>query len=269
MKFEIENRSYAYDLIGEGPPLVLLHGFTGTKKTWDVFLPKWTKEYTVIRIDMPGHGNTVCTKFPNINEFCTDLASLLDYLNYPKVHILGYSMGGRVALQFSKKQQGRINSLILESSSPGLATKSERQGRMSYDSKLIKLLETEGLISFVNKWEKIPLFNSQRKLSFKLKQKIRKERLGQTVDGLVSSLKYMGTGAQSSVWESLIKLNFPILLLVGSLDEKFIKINNVMNKKLLYSQLEVISGAGHAIHVEKPAQFDTVVIEFLNRATLN
>lgn len=267
MKYKINNRSYAYDIAGEGPPLVLLHGFTGTRQTWEPFISKWKEQHTVIRLDMPGHGQTICPEFPSMNEFCQDLSLLIDDFNYTSVSILGYSLGGRTALQFANLHPDKVDAIILESASPGLTTEEERQQRIKNDHNLAERIETEGLETFVNRWENTPLFGSQKSLPLTVKRNIRNERLSQTAKGLASSLRYMGTGVQDSVWEQLQTIEIPILLLAGSLDVKFVKTNELMNKLLPNSQFKIISDVGHAIHVENPQQFDTVVIDFLNTVT--
>src|SRR5699024_644288 len=117
-----------------GEPLVLLHGFTGSSKTWEPFVHKWSSVFRVITIDLPGHGNSVtpdfptmidfCDElkilleefvitidlpghgnsvtpdFPTMIDFCDELKILLEELQVSKCHLLGYSMGGRVALSF-------------------------------------------------------------------------------------------------------------------------------------------------------------------------
>jgi 2-succinyl-6-hydroxy-2,4-cyclohexadiene-1-carboxylate synthase len=92
-----------------------------------------------------------------------------------------------------------------------------------------------------------------------------KDRLRNSVDGLVSSLTLSGTGSQQSLWDRLSELSMPVLLIVGENDQKFRQINSEM-KNLISSQTELVTiqNAGHAVHLEQPDIFQSVVREFLN-----
>src|SRR5699024_5823244 len=151
--------------------------------------------------------------------------AILDALEIDNCYLLGYSMGGRIALSFALRYPNYVSHLILESASPGLKTLEERLQRQASDSKLGDLIVNDGIASFVNKLEKLTLFNSQHLLDKASKERLRKERLSQDPKGLKLSLKHMGTGAQPSWWEQLQRLEMPTQLIVGALDKKFVVIN--------------------------------------------
>lgn len=196
---------------------------------------------------------------------CHELKQLCDHLGIADVCLVGYSMGGRTALSFAMLYPEMVSSLILESTSPGLEAGSEQQARMSRDEQLAKKIETEGVPAFVDYWENIPLFQTQKALSVEKQQRIREERLDQTERGLAQSLRHMGTGAQPSWWEELFRLTVPVLLIAGGHDEKFIAIQKKMAKRLPNAECVVAEHAGHAIHVEQPAFFDKIVTEFFHK----
>src|SRR5699024_12049151 len=85
----IGKNKYACEITGNGEPLVLLHGFTGSSKTWEPFVHKWSSVFRVITIDLPGHGNSVTPDFPTMIDFCDELTILLDELQVSKSHLLG------------------------------------------------------------------------------------------------------------------------------------------------------------------------------------
>jgi len=258
-----EMGSYYYEEKGQGPALILLHGFTGTLHTWDTYINKWSETHRVIAIDLPGHGKTHTDVFPNMEEFVEELAEILNSLSVDRCTIIGYSMGGRTALSFAVRYPRRIHSLILESATPGLQSEEEREKRQQNDCQLAERIQEEGLEAFVNRWENTPLFASQKNVSREIRQAVRKERLSQTVEGLKSSLQYMGTGVQQSNWNELQKLQFPVQLIVGELDQKFIRLNQKMQKQLLNASLKVVPETGHAIHVENRVEFDKLVKQFI------
>lgn len=262
---ERSSLSYHVNTYGKGEALLLLHGFTGDNRTWDPFISSWKERYQVITVDIIGHGKTDC---PNeieqysIFEVVEQLREIIEKLGLIKVNLLGYSMGGRLALAYYFKYPQTVNKLILESTSPGLRTEHERTERRIQDEKLGDSIIEYGIESFTNKWENIPLFQSQQALSDSVKQKIRNQRLANNPVGLANSLKGMGTGAQPSYWTEVPNLT-NTLLITGELDQKFVRIANEMTEINEILTHISVNNAGHAIHVEKPEIFDTIVMEFL------
>lgn len=263
MKIKIGRNKYAYEITGNGYPLVLLHGFTGTGETWRPFIHKWASVFKVVTIDLPGHGKSITPDFPTMTDFCDELKQLLEELQINKCHLLGYSMGGRIALSFAQRHPDMISSLILESSSPGLKMENERMERRNKDQKLADKIVENGVEAFVDEWEKLPMFSTQKMLPTEAKATIRKERLAQSATGLASSLIHMGTGSQPSWWNRLTSLKMPVLLVVGGLDDKYVSINQEMEKQFNRSELIIVHDAAHAVHIEQVEKFVTIVMEFI------
>ena len=103
----------------------------------------------------------------------------------------------------------------------------------------------------------------KERLSNDKKAEIRQERLSHTSNGLQNSLLGMGTGLQPSFWNELKEMDFPVLLLVGALDKKFVQLALRMQNCLNRCQFETINDTGHAIHVEEPKIFGRIVSEFI------
>jgi len=263
MYYSIGEANYWYEVYGNGTPIVMFHGFTGSTGTWHQFVKDWGAGYQIILVDLPGHGQTETPIPRSMEECCHDLAQLFDMLGLDTFHLIGYSMGGRTALSYAMLYPKSVRSLILESASPGIQEKAERQERVAKDQQLAQRIEKNGLVSFVDFWQEIPLFHSQKRLPPNVQRQIRSERLSQSVEGLAQSLRYMGTGSQPSWWSMLQQFRQPVLLLVGELDDKFITINKKMQKEWESANLMICNDAGHAIHVEKPAKFGTLVKEFI------
>lgn len=264
--YEIDGIRYHVNVCGDGFPLVLLHGFTGDSTTWNSFIPAWGKHSKLIMPDLIGHGKTdspVDLKYYSIQSVASDLANLLDQLQVEKVDLLGYSMGGRLALTFAFLYPDRVRKLILESSTAGLETKEEQEQRRKQDHQLANDIEEKGISTFISYWENIPLFQTQQSLPEETKQLIRTQRLANSTIGLANSLRGMGTGAQPSWWDQLVDIDIPVLFITGTLDEKFCRLADFMCRKVKKSQIVKVSGCGHAIHVEEPRKFDKIVSEFL------
>ncbi|WP_342468860.1 2-succinyl-6-hydroxy-2,4-cyclohexadiene-1-carboxylate synthase [Ureibacillus sp. FSL K6-3587] len=246
----------------EKETIVLLHGFTGSTKTWHRVIEHLPSSIKIVTIDLLGHGKTESPKDPSrytMIEQVKDLEEIFHQLDLHDFTLLGYSMGGRVALSYAARFPKRIKRLILESASPGLRTEEEQAARRQSDESLADEIEEKGIHWFVEKWENIPLFASQKTLPAEVRQAVREERLSQSETGLANSLRGMGTGAQASLWRKLIRLSMPVFLITGELDQKFVHIAEQMVDQLPNAQHLIVPNAGHSIHVENPEQFATII----------
>ncbi|MBC1608930.1 2-succinyl-6-hydroxy-2,4-cyclohexadiene-1-carboxylate synthase [Listeria welshimeri] len=243
---------------GEKPVLLMLHGFTGSNKTFQESITHLEEHFSIVAPDLLGHGKTdspdEIARY-SIERIVEDLVTILQELKIMQCFVLGYSMGGRVATAFASAHPEMVRGLILVSSSPGLAQKDLQESRVQADNRLADMLESEGIRSFVDYWEKLALFASQEVLSDELKKRIRLERLAQNPNGLAMSLRGMGTGKQPSYWNHLADFTFPVLLMTGSLDEKFEKIAQEMQQLLPNSTHVTVQNAGHAVYLEQPNIF--------------
>lgn len=258
--------TYHYTETGSGAPLVLLHGFTGSSASWDEIVPCLAQRSRVIGIDLPGHGRTPAPRDPArgaLSRVAADIAALLRDLGAAPAHLLGYSMGARLALGIAVLHPDVVRSLILESGSPGLATEAERVARRAQDEALAARIEQHGIEAFVNEWEQLPLWASQRQLSPDARQRLRAQRLRNTPSGLAASLRSMGAGAQPSFWDDLPRLTIPTLAITGALDEKFTAIARDMCARCPAMTHQIIEGTGHAPHLERPAEFVERVVAFI------
>lgn len=263
----IEGVRYHVEIMNEHQTrtVVFLHGFTGSTSTW-LEIASALSNYRIVLIDLLGHGKTESPQQASryaMELQVRDLKILLDKLELKDYALAGYSMGGRTALAFASVFPEHIRLLILESASPGLKTTTEQLERQLRDEKLAERILGDGLLEFVDFWERIPLFDSQKSLPRKVRERIRQERFAQKPLGLANSLIGMGTGSQASYWEGLNGLKMPVLLLIGTKDEKFMEIAKRMKEQIASATFCAIE-AGHAIHVEKPAEFATIVSEYLS-----
>jgi len=264
---KISGLRYHYTQSGSGEPLVLLHGFTGSSASWRNIMPDLSARFRVIAVDLPGHGQTGSPseihryQMPVITG---DLIQLLESLDASPAHCLGYSMGGRLALYLAIHHPENVRSLILESTSPGLADPRERAARQQQDEALAERIEQDGIPAFVANWERLPLFASLDRLPLSALAELREQRLANSATGLANSLRGMGTGVQPSLWDRLEALELPILQIVGRLDEKFVALNRAMAGKFPDARLAIVDGAGHIVHLEQPGEYSRQVCGFLN-----
>jgi 2-succinyl-6-hydroxy-2,4-cyclohexadiene-1-carboxylate synthase len=256
------------ELEGEGPPLLLLHGFTGSTRSMESLAAGLRDRHRVIRLDLIGHGRSEAPRelAPYAMERCVDqVAAALDVLGVERVHVLGYSMGGRVALALAALRAEKLHSAILIGARAGIEEPSEREKRRRADEALAARIEEEGVEAFVDRWMALPLFASQRRLGTPVLAAARAQRLANRAHGLARSLRGMGAGAQPCLHDRLEDVRIPVLLAVGAEDLKFGVIARNLSARLANSELALIPEAGHAAHIENPDAFLKAARGFLAR----
>ncbi|MDX1417921.1 MAG: 2-succinyl-6-hydroxy-2,4-cyclohexadiene-1-carboxylate synthase [Candidatus Promineifilaceae bacterium] len=262
----VNGLNYHFDVRGAGTPFVLLHGFTGSSESWTETIELFAGQFQTVAIDLPGHGLTAAPDEPrrySMPVVAADLTLLLNQLGIKNSILLGYSMGGRLALYLALNQPDFFHTLILESASPGLISNDRRRQRVHQDEQLARYIESNGVPAFVEHWQQLPLFSSQSDLPVTILKKQRNQRLKNSAIGLANSLRGMGTGSQPSLWTELPMLQARTLLLVGALDRKFTDINERMAEQIPFVLLQKISNSGHNIHLENPQLYSDTILSFI------
>ena len=251
---------------GAGPPLLLLHGFTGSTETWSPLVPHFADLHRVIAVDLPGHGRSSAPSDPGryaLDRFAGDLVRVLDALSIDRVALLGYSMGGRAGLRFALAHGDRLAALILESTSPGIPDAELRSERIIADQMLADAIESDGIEAFADRWERLPLWESQAKIPDGVRQKLREQRLQNTAIGLANSLRGAGAGVEMSVLHRLEDIQAPVLVVAGSLDSRYVELGRAMVSSIPNSRMVVVPEAGHAVHLEQPEALTGAALSFL------
>lgn len=258
-----------YETGGEpGKPAILfLHGFMGTSRDWNQIVDALRRDFFCIPVDLPGHGRSIDLSDPAAYtmEGTSDLlVQLLEEIDVDRAHVVGYSMGGRLALYFARHHAARCRSVVLESASPGLRSASERAARVELDEARARRLETEKYAHFLEEWFRRPLFSTLGRHEGLLEHVIA-SRMGNSPDELARSLRSMGTGAQPSMWEALVHVRTPMLSVAGALDGKFVEIAEQMAVLMPNMRTAIISNAGHNVHAEYPSVFGDLLKNYFKK----
>lgn len=247
------------------PALVLLHGFMGSLQDWkEEIIPVLSKDYFCIALDLPGHGKTETERKDEyrMDRCAANITALMDILSVSQAHIVGYSMGGRLALYMAVHFSGRVGRVVIESGSPGLRSEADRRARMEQDGKLKEKIRGMSMERFLEDWYQQPLFATMDKASARYKSMVQR-RLRNDPQRLGLSLEYMGTGVQPSLWDKLDKIRSPLLLMTGEHDEKFRQVASEMAGLCPTATLAVVRGAGHCVHFDNPTEYIEQVSLFL------
>lgn len=251
------------------PPVLFLHGFLGNAQDWSDVITFFSDERWCLAVDLPSHGKTVVNGSEEnyrMENCANGLIHFLDSLGIDKCNIVAYSMGGRLALYMAVNFPHRFQRVVLESASPGLKTKQERQVRRAHDNMLAERLKAGSLKQFMKEWYDQPLFASlkQNKVRFAklLTNRINNNKGGLTTS-IATSLRMMGAGVQPSLWAELHKIEACLLLIVGEKDDKFKRIATEMAPRCPRASVSIVDGAGHNVHWERPEEYARTVKDFL------
>jgi 2-succinyl-6-hydroxy-2,4-cyclohexadiene-1-carboxylate synthase len=233
--------------------VVLVHGFTQTLAAWGPVAERLARRWPVVRPDLPGHGGS-----GGIEVGFAEAAGLLGACGGPGAYV-GYSLGGRLCLRLALDRPDLVRALVLVGASPGIADPAARAARRDADEALAQAVERDGVEAFLDRWLAGPLFAT---LPARLAG--RDDRLANTADGLAGALRRLGPGVQEPLWDRLPGLRPPTLLLAGELDAKFAGVAAEMAAAIgPAARVALVPGAGHAAHLERPAEVAALVGEFL------
>ncbi|HKD42347.1 MAG TPA: 2-succinyl-6-hydroxy-2,4-cyclohexadiene-1-carboxylate synthase [Myxococcaceae bacterium] len=262
----------AYGRWGKGSmPLMLIHGFTGSRASWDHLRPLMGSEVRALAVDLPGHGESEPCSLSGEKGFAQTVAALrraMDEFGAAPISILGYSQGARLALALAIQSPDRVRRLILESGTAGLIRSRDRTMRRASDEALARQIEVDGIASFVERWKSLPLFAGVRKLPAELAESVNAGRLACSPRGLASSLRSVGLGIQPNYWPMLPALRVPTLLLTGRRDAKFTGIARAMVREIPMAWLRSFDNAWHAPHLEAASLFASEVLSFVGASLL-
>lgn len=244
--------------------ILFIHGFTCSSDYWNDVISNLGEDILCVTYDLPGHGKT--TIHTDDTYYTLDfqlklIDFIIDFFQIKNFGIYGYSMGGRIALNYAIKN--KVDFLILESTNPGLESEDERNLRYVEDKKIVEFIESHSVKEFIDVWMAKDLFKDLSSNNPNMFNKIKTMKYHNNKTGLIKSLLGMSQGIIKPVWEELENLDIPVLLLSGSEDEKYTKIHKKMNKLLPNAQNISIKGVSHNIHLSKPDVLAQYVKAFL------
>lgn len=213
---------------------------------------------SIVYADSTNEG-TRTTRFSD--EIRRVATAIQQFAGSSKVLLVGYSMGGRLALGVSVHFPQLIAKLVLVSARRGLDCRAERAARITSDERWAKMLEQQGLVSFFERWSAQPLFLGMRKLPAQTLEREYHRRMTHDPHALACALRRLGLGRQPSYARGVRQLQVPVSILAGECDQKFLTLSERLASEFPRAERIVVKGASHQVLLEAPSWVSRVIDE--------
>ena len=238
------------------PPVVALHGFTGTPASWQAALPE-AETPALLGHDRSAPLHASSCLWSEVDR----IAAIARWHAEPGagVHLVGYSMGARVALALALRHPQLVVHLTLIGVNPGLADEDARRQRQAWEAELRAILDGGDIAGFADAWEALPLWASQRALAPDVLASQRRMRRAHDPRGLAAALAALGLGSMPNLWPMLTSLQPAVHLIAGELDSKFHSLALAIAQHAPRARVSTVSGAGHNPVLETPRELARLI----------
>jgi pimeloyl-ACP methyl ester carboxylesterase len=258
---EVGETKLYYEELGEGHPLVMLHGGLLDRRMWDPQFEVFAEHYRVIRYDARNHGKS--DGVPGSFSHIDDLARLLEQLNIQEAALIGLSLGGRTLIDFSIAHPEKVSALVL--ASPGASGYEFTSEALSENSKQMRKAFSDGDLQkaiqyFQRSWTDGPS-RAPSDVDSAVRERVRSMAMGTAENwNRESVVKELDPPAMGR----LAEISAPVLVVVGDLDMPgILEIADAIDENVSGTEVVVMSGAAHMVNMEKPEEFNGIVLEFL------
>lgn len=259
MRTTVNARTVEYEDVGQGIPLVLIHGYPLNRMVWQAQWEGLSDSARVIVPDLRGFGGSVIGAGPiDIGTYADDVRELLDALGIQgRAIICGLSMGGYIALAYERRYPDHVAALILANTKAGPDNEQGKEGR----NKSIALANEKGASAIAEAM--LPkMLSPKSSNNTELVAQVRRIMESATVPGIVAALESMRDRPDST--PTLLEFSAPTLIIAGADDQLFpLSVAQVMAQAARNSQLVILPDAGHISSMDQPAAFNQAVKEFL------
>lgn len=237
-----------------GPPVCMLHGFLGSRDDWSETAELLCHVAQCYLPDLPAHGSWRGSgAIPSI----TDAARQLESLRIARVgeawHVVGYSMGGRLALHYALFYPASVRSLTLVSASPGIESEAARMERRRSDAIWAQKMRQLPADVFLDEWYGQKVFSSLSRRPDVLNAIIQRRR-DSVSTGAAAILEAWGQGAVPAAWNQMREIQCPCQVIVGSEDSAYVSMTARLSALCPKFRIVIVEKAGHTVHLEQPRE---------------
>ncbi len=261
----INDLNLYYELQGQGFPIVLVHEFAASIRSWDETIDILRGKLRVLAYNCRGYPpSSVPEDMESYSQAISsnDLRALLDHLGIARTVVAGSSMGGSVALQFAINHSNRVSALVIASCGSG----SDNKPQFAEEFEAVaRQLETEGTRAVGDCYLMSPTRLTLKHKKPELWQKLRDDFGALSVRGLTNTIR--GTiMKRPTIYEleaCLRTLSIPTFIMAGELDPPVLAPSRFLASTILTARLKILEATGHTINLEEPEIFGLAILEFL------
>ncbi len=257
-----------YREVGEGPTVLLVHGFTGNLRNWALQVPVLTKEFRAVSLDLRGHGHSdkpSGAEDYTLETMADDVYAFVRELDLTSCFLVGHSMGGMIAQHLILAHPEPFRALVLVDTAAEIPDSLKMRERLEERARLIDIAREQGMEA---------VFEEQLRLSPQREQLLANPQfleIWRQQFLLTSREAYIhcanGIARRRSLLDALQAIEMPTLVICGENDEPFLETSRRMHKRIPGSELVIIHGAGHTPQIEKAGEFNSVLMGFLGRVS--
>ena len=265
--FDAGDAAVYYEVKGEGRPLVFLHGYALNSLMWKFQIDEFSKQHSVITVDLRGFGKSSCGKEWSGSIMAADIEGLMVYLGLRNAAILGFSMSGPVAIRMAYNQPEIISELILVSSILPSAGRPKADGETKLQQKELDILRLRGVEAWAENigMYKGPLVDNMFRRNPQIEPVWRDLISRHNPDFLICMLNGRLSTPSATDWRSRLKeIKQKTLIVAGAQDAKFIDASRHLASSIPRSRMETITGAGHMVNLEEPEKFNKILLNFID-----
>ncbi len=251
-----------YREAGQGPPIVLVHGFTGNLRNWALQIPALTREFRTVSLDLRGHGHSDKPARPEdyrLELMAEDVYELVRTLDLAPCYLIGHSMGGMIAQHLILAHPEPFQALVLVDTAAEMPDGMRTQER----ARLMEIAREQGMEAVFEEQLRLNPAAEQLRSQPALLEVWRQQLLLTSLEAYLYCAQGMAT--RKPLLNELPAIEVPTLIICGENDEPFVGPSHRMHERIPGSQLAMIQGAGHTPQMEKAAEFNGVLGEFLSR----
>ena len=246
--------------------LVLLHGFLGSPESFQEIEARMSP--AISRHIPTLYGHRGFRESDPLSEFEAETARLAHIIESDArsgpVHLVGYSLGARLALSLLIRAPNLFRSATLISGRRGLDSREEREQRLTSDLHWAEQLRTRSLEDFLDAWENQPMFSVMQQLAPDNLRRLREQRLRHDPEALAQALVGLSLSKMPGYGKELSRVRVPVTVVAGGLDEKFVALGQDLVSRVPNSKLVVVDGAGHHLLIERPDAVAATIVEGMN-----
>ncbi|MCF6194315.1 MAG: alpha/beta hydrolase [Kangiellaceae bacterium] len=259
MSFEqIDDLNMYYEIVGDGEPILLIHGLGSSTRDWEYQLEPFSKNHKVITLDIRGHGQTTNANGEySIALFAKDIAKLMQKLHIDSFHIVGLSMGGMLAFQLALDIPDKVKSITVVNSGPGFVSTAFKL-KMIFMFRILTL-KLFGLKAAAPRVAEGLFPNGSNPA-------LTKKFIERYVQNHKPSyLKSMKALVNWNVTAQIHEINCPVLIVAADNDYTSVESKRFYTNKIPNAELVIVKNSHHALPVEKPDEFNPIVLDFLTK----